>query len=83
METLKLLIGQRSLARKLKIARESAGLSQVQAAKLLRKTQSFISKAEAGQRKIHVLQLKEFARIYKKDIAYFLNVKRRKGGGKA
>lgn len=60
------------LINKLKTAREKAGLSQVHAAKLLKKTQSHISKIESGMSRVHVDQLKEFARIYKKRIEYFL-----------
>ncbi|MFH1968560.1 MAG: helix-turn-helix transcriptional regulator [bacterium] len=57
---------------KLKKARLEAGLEQEQVAELLGKTQSYISKIESGQRRIDVIQLKEFAKIYKKDIKYFL-----------
>ncbi len=57
---------------KLKKARQEAGLEQEQVADLLGKTQSYISKIESGQRRIDVIQLKEFAKIYKKDIKYFL-----------
>jgi len=60
------------IVEQLKKARESVSLSQAEAAKILHKTQSYISKIEAGQRKINVIQLKEFAKIYKKDISYFL-----------
>lgn len=61
-----------SIIKKLKKAREESGLSQLQAAKLLKKTQSYISKLESGQRHVNVIQLKEFARIYKREIKYFL-----------
>ncbi|PJA94664.1 hypothetical protein CO131_00050 [Candidatus Kaiserbacteria bacterium CG_4_9_14_3_um_filter_50_16] len=56
----------------LKKARLEAGLDQSDVAKLLSKTQPHISKIEAGQRRFDVLQLKEFAKIYKKDINYFI-----------
>ena len=56
----------------LKKARQEAGLEQEQVAKMLKKTQSYISKIESGQRRIDVIQLKEFAKIYKKDISYFI-----------
>lgn len=56
----------------LKKARKEAGLEQAEVAKLLGKTQSYISKIEAGQRRIDVITLKEFAKIYKKDINFFL-----------
>jgi len=60
------------IVEQLKKARQGAGLEQVEVAKLLGKTQSHISKVEAGQRRIDVVQLKEFAKIYKKDINFFL-----------
>lgn len=62
----KYIVGQ------LKKARKMANLSQEEVAKILGKTQSYISKIESGQRKVDVIQLKEFAKIYKKDITYFV-----------
>ena len=56
----------------LKKARLEAGLDQVEVAKALGRVQSYISKVESGQRRIDVVALKEFARIYKKPIEYFL-----------
>ena len=54
----------------LKKARIEAGLDQEKAAELLRKTQSYISKVESGQRRIDIVQLKEFAKIYKKEVDF-------------
>jgi len=48
------------------------GLNQVQVAKSLGTTQSHISKIEAGQRRLDVIQLSEFARLYKKNITFFV-----------
>ncbi|HOF44916.1 MAG TPA: helix-turn-helix transcriptional regulator [Candidatus Pacearchaeota archaeon] len=56
----------------LKKARIEAGLDQEKAAELLRKTQSYISKVESGQRRIDIVQLKEFAKIYKKEVDFFI-----------
>lgn len=56
---------------KLISARKSAGLSQIQVAEKLGRTQSFVSKLEAGQRRIDIVLLKELASIYKKGIEYF------------
>jgi len=53
-------------------ARDKAKLRQEDAAKLLSKTQSYISKIESGQRRIDLVQIKEFARIYKKPVSYFI-----------
>lgn len=63
---------QKYLVEKLRKARENSRLDQIEVGKLLGKTQSYISKIESGQRKINVIQLKEFAKIYKKDISYFV-----------
>lgn len=60
------------LVERLKQARQEAGLDQKEVAKILKTTQSYVSKVEAGQRRIDVIQLKEFAKIYKKTINYFI-----------
>jgi transcriptional regulator with XRE-family HTH domain len=57
---------------RIKNARIEAGLGQIEVAKKLGKTQSYVSKIESGQRRFDVLQLKEFAKIYKKDVSYFI-----------
>ena len=62
----------RILIARLKQARIESGLSQVQTAKALGTTQSHISKAESGQRRLDVIQLKEFAKLYRKDLTYFI-----------
>jgi len=56
----------------LKKARQDAGLSQEKVAKILNTTQSYISKIESGQRKIDVVQLKKFAKLYKKSLNFFI-----------
>jgi transcriptional regulator with XRE-family HTH domain len=58
--------------KQLKKARIEAGLDQADVAKLLDKTQPHISKIEAGQRRLDITQLKEFAKIYKKPLEYFI-----------
>jgi transcriptional regulator with XRE-family HTH domain len=62
----------RMLVERLKKARKGAGLDQEAVAKLLGVTQSYISKMESGQRRIDIVQLKRFARVYRKKIDYFL-----------
>lgn len=56
----------------LKKARENAGLSQEAAAHLLAKPQWFVSRCESGARRIDVLELVDFARIYGIDVTDFL-----------
>ena len=60
------------LVEQLKKARREADIDQKKVAGLLDRTQSYISKIESGQRRVDVIQLKELAKIYKKDINYFL-----------
>lgn len=60
------------IIKQLKKAREEADLSQEQIAKVLNTTQSYISKIESGQRKIDVVQLKKFAKMYKKPLDFFV-----------
>lgn len=62
----------KQLVEKLKKARKESGLDQKQAAKLLNKSQSYISKIESGQRRIDVVQLRELAKIYNKPLNYFI-----------
>jgi transcriptional regulator with XRE-family HTH domain len=62
----------RILIERLKKAREEAGLDQLDVAKKLKKSQSYVSKIESGQRRVDIVQLKELAGIYKKDIYFFI-----------
>ena len=62
----------RYLVKQLKKGRKEMGLSQEQVANLLHRTQSYVSKIESGQRKIDIVQLKKFAKIYKKSLDFFI-----------
>lgn len=57
---------------RLKKARSEAGLTQVEVAKKLGRPQSHISNVESGQQRVDVIELKRFAKLYGKDINYFL-----------
>ncbi len=57
---------------RLRKARLEAGLTQVQVARKLGRPQSHISNIESGQQRIDVVELKRFAKMYNKDINYFL-----------
>lgn len=56
----------------LKKARVEVGLTQIEVAQKLGKTQSYISKIESGQRRIDIVQIKKFAELYKKDLSFFI-----------
>jgi len=62
----------KNLLQKLRSARLEAGLTQIEAGKKLRKPQSYLSKIERGERKIEAIELGDFAKIYNKDINYFI-----------
>jgi transcriptional regulator with XRE-family HTH domain len=62
----------KNIVERLKKARFEAGMGQVEVAKKLGRTQSYISKIESGQRRFDILQLKEFAKLYKKTLDYFV-----------
>lgn len=56
----------------LRKARMEAGLRQEDVAQKLDKPQSYISKIERGERRIDVVELKAFARLYRKDLDFFV-----------
>ncbi len=60
------------LIEKLIKTRHEAGLRQIDVAKLFNRPQSFISRVEAGEYRLDVLELKRLAKIYKKPIGYFI-----------
>jgi len=57
---------------KLRKARLVAGLTQIEVAKKLKKSQSFVSKCEAGEQRLDIVEIKKFAELYKKEVGYFV-----------
>jgi len=57
---------------KLREARLEAGLRQIDVAKKLKRTQSYVSRVEVGEQRLDILELKKFADLYKKDLHYFI-----------
>lgn len=64
----------KEFVQKLREARLKASLTQVQVAKRLRIAQSFVSKVEAGEQRVDVVELRRFARLYKKPIEWFIKI---------
>lgn len=62
----------KAIVERLVKARLEVGFSQVDVAEKLGRTQSYVSKIESAQRRFDVLQLKEFAKLYKKPLDYFV-----------
>lgn len=58
--------------RRLRRAREAAGLTQTQVARALGLSQSFVSKCESGERRVDVLELARLAALYGKPLAFFV-----------
>lgn len=57
---------------RLKQARLDAGLTQVEVAKALGHPQSFVSKCESGERRLDPVELLDYARLYRKPVAFFV-----------
>lgn len=62
----------KALLKRLRHARLTAGLTQVDVAKALGRTQAWVSKCELGERRIDPLDLQDFAQVYAKPLGYFL-----------
>lgn len=61
----------RAIAERLARARLAAKLTQVQAARKLRKPQSYVSRCESGDHRLDVIELETFASLYSKRLSYF------------
>lgn len=62
----------RDFVGKLRKARLDAGLRQIDVAKKLKRTQSYVSRVEVGEQRLDILELKKFADLYGKDINHFV-----------
>lgn len=54
--------------KKLRQARLDAGLKQIEVAKKLKRPQSYISRVESGEYRLDIIEVKRFAKLYKKEI---------------
>ncbi len=61
----------RAFLKRLCAARKEAGLTQVGVADQLKVPQSYVSKCESGERRVDVVELADFARVYQKELSYF------------
>ena len=48
-------------------------MTQVKVARQLRRTQAYVSKCESGDRRVDVVELKAFAKLYGKSVSYFVD----------
>ena len=56
----------------LREARERAGLTQVQLARKIGETQTFVSKCERGERRVDVVELRTFCHAFGVDLKLFI-----------
>jgi transcriptional regulator with XRE-family HTH domain len=56
---------------RLREARRQAGLTQTDVARRLGKPQSFVSKCESGERRVDLVELLAFAKLYGVDVTFF------------
>ncbi len=59
-----------TVAERMRLAREQAGLSQGQVARMLKMHRPTISEIEAGRRKVAAEELAEFSRVYEVSVAW-------------
>ena len=62
-----------ALASRLRLAREQAGLSQGQVAKILEMHRPTISEIEAGRRRVSAEEVSEFARTYDVSVSWLVS----------
>jgi transcriptional regulator with XRE-family HTH domain len=62
----------RRFVQRLILARKKAGMTQAQVAHALKRPQSFVSKCEAGQRRVDPVELQAFAKLYRVPLSFFL-----------
>jgi transcriptional regulator with XRE-family HTH domain len=60
------------LLQALRLARKEAGLTQMEVARHFRAYDSFVSKVESGERRIDVVELADFCRLYGIKLTAFL-----------
>ena len=56
---------------RLRLARNQAGLTQLEAAKIHKKPHTYVSKCELGERRVDFIEALAFAKLYKKPLAFF------------
>lgn len=64
----------KEFTKRLVAARKNAGLTQVQVARRLGKSHTYVSKCELGERRVDFVELQQFARLYNQDIEFFITV---------
>jgi hypothetical protein len=61
----------RAFLSRLRLAREESGLTQEQVAEALKRTQTWVSNSELGERRVDFVELEDFAGLYGKSLDWF------------
>ncbi len=61
----------RAFIERLRKAREEAGLTQVELAKTLKRSQTWVSKCELGERRVDFVELEDIAKALGKELEWF------------
>jgi transcriptional regulator with XRE-family HTH domain len=62
----------RRFLERLRQARQEKGLTQMDVARWLGRPQSYVSKSESGERRVDIIELAEFAKLYTKRLDFFV-----------
>ena len=62
----------KAFIKKLIKARLASSLRQIDVAKEMKRPQSYISRVESGEYRLDVMEIKHFAKLYKKSVDYFI-----------
>jgi transcriptional regulator with XRE-family HTH domain len=60
-------------AKRLRAARENAGLSQEAVARKIGRNQRFVSHCETGERRVDAVEFRDFCRVYGLQPSFFLD----------
>ena len=69
-------IRYKAMLYRLRQARIAAGLTQVDVARALGRTQAFVSKCELGERRIDPIELADLAKLYRRTLTHFAPAER-------
>ena len=58
--------------RRLRAAREAAGMTQLEAGRQLDRAQAYIQKCESGERRVDAVELARLAKLYGRPVTWFL-----------
>lgn len=56
----------------LRKARKESGFTQIEVAQKLNQPQSYVSKCESGEKRVDIIELMKYSKIYNKKIEYFI-----------